>query len=138
MTGHPATGSTGPLCLLLACSIEVVFGAQDVQFGQLWAPKVARDPQNGHLGHPKGPFEHSLGPRHHQHEALEVPLRSLLAPKMLKLELFGGPLGTKIVILEPIGSTLSQISIILTILIYLMASPVPPAPFISGIDLFQN
>ena len=48
---------------------EVAFGAQDAQFGSLWAPKV------------------------------------------LKMEPFGTPLGAQICILEPVGSTFNQMLI---------------------------
>ena len=49
----------------------------------------ARDPQNGHLGRPNGPLERTLGAQDLQNGALEVPLRSLLAPKMFKFDLLG-------------------------------------------------
>ena len=78
----------------------------------------ARDPQNDHLGRPNKPLEYTLGPQDPQNGALEVPLKSFLAPKVLKLEPFGTPLGTKIAILGHIGSTLNLISLILLIFIH--------------------
>ena len=55
----------------------------------------AQGHQNACLGRPNGPLEHTLGPQDRQNGTLEVPLRSLLAPKMFKLEPFGAPSGNQ-------------------------------------------
>ena len=55
-----------------------------------------------------------MGPQDPQNGALKVPPRSLLVANMRKLE----PPGSEINILELIGITLSQISIILQILVH--------------------